>query len=172
MEEIWKDIPSYEGIYQVSNLGRIKSLSRLTSNIKGNYFTKELILNHNLCKSRGYPFVRVSIKSIRKTIVIHQAMAMAFLNHKPCGHKIVVDHINDVKTDNRLENLQLITNRENCSKSRLGKGTSKYTGVSWAKANKKWLAQICINKKRYKLGFFTNEYDAHLTYQNKLKEIK
>jgi hypothetical protein len=169
--EIWKDIPGYEGIYQVSNLGKIKSIPRVTNNTKGCYITKELILKHSLCKSRGYPVVRVSIKSVRKTIVIHQAVAMAFLNHTPCGHKIVVDHINEDKTDNRVENLQVITNRENCSKSRLGKGSSKYTGVSWSKSNKKWISQICVNGKREKLGYFNCELEASISYQNKLKEI-
>ena len=45
---------------------------------------------------------------------------MAFLNHKPNGNKLVVDHINNVKTDNRLSNLQIITQRKNTSKDRTG----------------------------------------------------
>jgi ribosomal protein L15E len=72
---------------------------------------------------------------------------MAFLNHTPCGYKIVVDHIdNNIKTDNRLENLQLITQRENVSKD-IKNTSSKYIGVCWHKKAKKWRSSIQINGK-------------------------
>jgi hypothetical protein len=79
---------------------------------------------------------------------------------------MIIDHINNIQTDNRLENLQIITHRENISKSKIG--TSIYTGVCWNKRKNKWTASININYKRLHLGYFKNEYDAHLAYQNKL----
>ena len=91
-----------------------------------------------------------------------------FLNHKP-NKEFVVDHINNIKLDNRLENLQLITQRENSSKDR--KGTSVYRGVSWAKQNKKWIAQITINKKKINLGYFTIELNASKAYNLALINI-
>jgi hypothetical protein len=102
---------------------------------------------------------------------VHQLVAMAFLNHTPCGMNLVVDHINSNKLDNRVENLQLITQRENSSKDIKNK-TSKYTGVSWCKHRGKWLSQIYLNKKTYNLGRFNCELSAHLAYINKLKQIK
>ena len=97
---------------------------------------------------------------------------MTFLNHNPDGHNIVVDHINSNKLDNRLENLRLISNRENLI---LGKSlknkTSKYTGVSFFKRDKKWRASIMINGKINNLGFFKDEYQAHLAYQNALNNL-
>lgn len=66
--------------------------------------------------------------------------------------------------------MQIITNRENCSKDKTNK-TSKYIGVSYDKFRYKWSAEIRENKKRHRLGRFENEYDAHIAYQNKLKEI-
>jgi alkyl hydroperoxide reductase subunit AhpF len=95
---------------------------------------------------------------------------MAFLGHVPNGQKLVVDHIDGDKLNNNLNNLQVITNRENTSKDRSG-GTSKYVGVSWSKQNKKWKAQIRIDGKQIYIGHFTNDIDASQAYQKKLKEI-
>ena len=160
--EIWKDIPGYEGFYEVSNLGRVKSL--------GNDKTKkEKILKQNL-DSTGYFIVGLRKDKKAKTIKVHQLVAMAFLNHIRCGHKLVVDHINDNQLDNRLENLQIITQRENTFKTQ-GNYSSKYKGVSKSKLDKKWRALIYINGKLKHLGTFTNEFDAHLAYQNKLNKL-
>ena len=61
----------------------------------------------------------------KKCMSIHQLVAMSFLGHSPDGtHKVVVDHVNDDKIDNRVKNLQLLSNRENCNK-RDSKGKSK-----------------------------------------------
>jgi hypothetical protein len=158
-EEIWKDIPNYEGHYQVSNLGRVKSL----------WNGKERILKAGI-SIHGYLFVILCIKNSTKNIKVHQLVVMGFLNHTPNGHTLVVDHINNVKTDNRLENLQVISHRENSSKDK--KGKSKYTGVSWNKAINKWVAHIYINMALKYLGSFNCETAAHLAYQNTLKQSK
>ena len=158
--EIWKDIKDYEGLYQVSNLGRIKSLK----------FGKERILKGTK-NFHGYSLVALYKDGKTKTITVHQLVSMAFLNHKPCGYKLVVDHINTIKTDNRLENLQVITNRENLSKDKK-KGTSKYVGVSWYKRYQKWKAQMLIKGKHKTLGYFKTELEAHQAYQSKLETIK
>lgn len=173
--EIWKDVPNYEGLYQVSNLGRVKSLSRKIYNLKTNnllYTQKEIIKKPKIKKSkRNYYVVGLFKDGKGKDFTIHQLVAMAFLGHKPCGYELVVDHINNNSLDNRVENLQIITHRENCSKDKKNK-TSKYSGVSWSNKNKKYCSMIDINGKSTYLGLFLNEYDAYLAYQNKLKEIK
>ena len=155
--EVWENIPDFES-YQVSNLGNVKSFK----------YGKKRILKHPI-NGKGYYQVTVyeNKKPSKKTI--NQLMAMAFLNHKPCGHKIVVDHIDNNKLNNKLYNLQLITNRENSSKDR--KGTSKYTGVYLAKGSKKWRGSIRINGKNKNLGVFTDEMEAAQAYQNELKKI-
>lgn len=159
-EEIWKDIPNYEGKYQVSNLGRVKSFCRLKDTIKTNYLD-----------NTGYYVVSICEKNKCVPIKIHQLVAICFHNHKPCGFKLVVDHINGDKLDNRAENLQIVTNRINTSKDKKNK-TSKYTGVCWDKSIKRWVSSIKINGKSKYLGCFKDEYKAHLAYQNKLKEIE
>tara|TARA_R110000744_G_scaffold103907_1_gene199082 strand:+ start:127 stop:609 length:483 start_codon:yes stop_codon:yes gene_type:complete len=158
MNEIWKEIEGFKD-YEVSNLGRVKSLK----------CNKERFLKPNSGKSSGYLKVNLYKNTKMKTRRIHQLIAIAFLNHNPDGYKLVVAHINNVKTDNRLENLQLITHRENISKDT--KGLNKYTGVSWSKLNKNWIARIRINGKNKNLGRFTNELKASEAYQKALKEL-
>lgn len=165
MEEIFKDVPGYEGFYQISNLGNIKSMPIKRVNGTGCYISKEKKLSPVLVN--GYYQLKLYKNKKYKYFKIHQLVAMAFLNHTPCGFELVVDHINNIKTDNKLENLQVITQRENSYKEQ-GKHTSKYKGVSWYKATNKWHSQIQINKRTKHLGFFVNEYDAHLAYQKAL----
>jgi hypothetical protein len=167
-EEIWKDIPGYEGKYQVSNLGRVKSLPRKMCNNKGCHISKEKILKPIMDHYKYYN-VKLYINNKQSTKKIHQLVSIAFLNHIPCGYKLVVDHINNIKTDNRVENLQIITSRENSSKDK--NGNSKYIGVCWDKRNNKWRSTIRINRKAFNLGSFDCELEASEAYQNKLKEI-
>ena len=156
--EVWKYIPKFES-YQVSNLGNVKSLK----------YGKERILKKPI-GAGGY--IQVGIYKNKKCSkrTINQLMAIAFLNHKPCGHKMVVDHIDNNKKNNKLYNLQLITQRENSSKDKK-KGTSKYTGVFFAKGKNKWRAAITINGKQKHLGCFVNEKDAAQAYKNELKKL-
>lgn len=157
-KEIWKDIPNYDGKYQVSNLGRVKSFCKSKETLKTNYLDKT-----------GYYVVSICKNNKSTPTKVHQLVAICFHNHIPCGFKLVVDHINGDKLDNRVENLQIVTNRYNTSKDK--KGTSKYTGVCWDKSIKRWKASIKINGKSQHLGSFKSEYEAHLAYQNKLKSI-
>jgi hypothetical protein len=170
MEEIWKDIPEYEGLYQVSNLGRVKSLPKewITHNDsihKRNGKVKKIYENN-----RGYHIVSLSKYSKAKTFFVHQLVAIAFLNHKPCGNQMVIDHINDNPSDNRLENLQIVTNRFNSHKTQ-GNYSSKYKGVHRHSSDKFWVAAIQINGKKKHIGCFECEIKAHQAYENALKSL-
>ena len=103
--EIWKDIEGYEGLYKISNLGRVKSLNY-------NNTGKERILK--LGGNRGnYPQVELGKNGERRTCLVHRLVAEAFIpnpDNKPC-----VDHINTIKTDNRVENLRWVTRKENAN---------------------------------------------------------
>ena len=101
MKEIWKDIPNYEG-YQISNLGRVKSLKRP-------YGLKGRILKPKI--TRGYYIVGLFKNSIGKWHYIHRLVWIAF--NGPIPENMQVNHINEIKTDNRLENLNLMTPKEN-----------------------------------------------------------
>lgn len=169
-KEIWKDVKGYEGLYQVSNLGRVKSLKRVVYKRNGtNQTLKEKILKNNY-NGKGYYHVMLYKNTNKKTLKIHKLVAMAFLGHKPCGHNEVVDHIDNNQANNRLDNLQLTTVRHNASKDKKC-GTSKYVGVCWDKSAKKWKSQILYNGKNKFLGNFNDEIKASEAYQNALKEI-
>lgn len=106
MEEVWKDIPGYEGLYQVSNMGRVKSLPR-TKIVVREYPSK--ILATSL--SNGYPTVTLCIGSKQYNMKVHHLVADAFLRKRE--HMEVIRHLNDDRTDNRLCNLVIGTQIEN-----------------------------------------------------------
>jgi hypothetical protein len=169
--EIWKDIPEFEGYYQVSNLGNVKSLSRTILG-KNDVPTllKEKMLKFST-STNGYYQVILCKNSDRKIFKVHSLVAICFLNHIPDGtHNVVIDHINEIKTDNRIENLRLIGHRENVSRS-IKDSTSTYVGVSWSKNAKKWISQITIDGKTKYLGLFDNEQDANKKYLETLKDL-
>ena len=160
MKEIFKDIKGYEGIYQVSNLGNVKSLK----------YGKERILKGGINNS-GYKVVSLRNGYNIRTYGAHQLVAEAFLNHTINGYKIVVNHINFNKTDNRVENLEIVTARENNNKKHL-KSTSKFVGVCFYKITKKWLSQIVLKKNKVNLGYFEIEEEASDKYQRALKIVQ
>lgn len=162
MEEIWKDIPGYEGMYQASNLGRVKSLK----------WNREKIMKLSNIKG-GYLGTALSKDKKQRTFYTHQLLAITFLGHTVNGNKSVVDHIDEDKTNNRLNNLQIISHRENLVKGNLTRKTSsKYTGVCWSKVANKWVARIYMDVKYKHLGCFIIEEDAAEAYQNALKQIQ
>jgi len=165
-KEIWKSVPNYEGIYEVSNTGKIKSLER---RVKKTSIVRESMLKPHLHNGR-YLRVSLSKKNKRKFYRVHQLVAMAFLGHKPCKYEKVVDHIDNNPLNNNLKNLQIISHRQNCSKDKKNY-TSKYVGVNWCSFYKKWRSRIYHNGKTIFLGYFKDEYQAHLAYQKKLKSL-
>jgi len=155
MIEIWKDIPDYEGLYQVSNLGNVKSLPK-------KYNKNGCILKPKTKSDIYYKAVDLN-KNGRKTFLIHHLVAKAFLNHDVKENKLlVIDHINNIKTDNCLENLQIVTHRVNVNKDM--KSSSKYWGVSYYKKTNKWRCQKQIDGKLKHLGYFTTEEEARDAY--------
>jgi len=109
-DEIWKDIDGYEGIYQVSNLGRVKSLNRVSVISDGReVFRLGKLLNPNINKINGYASVLLGYKGKRK--YIHRLVAKAFIpnpENKPC-----INHKNKTRTYNYTENLEWVSYLEN-----------------------------------------------------------
>lgn len=173
--EIWKDVPMYEGSYQASNLGNVRSLDRViveknsnkTRNVKGRILKQQLNENN---------YYKTELSKNGKTITYktHQIVAMAFLGYKRNGSTgLVVDHIDNNRQNNKLENLQLITQRENVNKDRYKtKKYSKFRGVTYCKRGKRFLSRIRIDGVQIHLGSFKKEIDAANAYKNKLEEYK
>lgn len=107
--EIWKDILNYEGLYQVSNLGRVKGLKKLSWN-GYSYITKpERILKSS--NSKGYKFVRLYKDKVAKNYTIHRLVATAFIENK--NNYKEVNHIDGNKLNNNATNLEWCTKSHN-----------------------------------------------------------
>ena len=137
MRETWKDIKSYETHYKVSNLGRIKSKARIIIDSLGrkNHHVEKIL--KPLFGSRGYPLIRLSKItngiSIGKTMTIHRIVAKTFIPN-PSKYK-EINHINEIKTDNRAENLEWCNRKYNIH---FGNGLKKRIN-----SQKKQIFQIC-----------------------------
>lgn len=112
MEEIWKDIENFEGLYQVSNLGRVKSLPKpfIHPLNKKTYFRPEKILKCDKTKD-GYLRARMFKDGVTKRIFVSILVARAFIpnpENKPC-----VDHIDTIRSNNIVSNLRWVTMKEN-----------------------------------------------------------
>ncbi len=118
---IYKDIPGYEGIYQATSNGEIYALPRIWVSYRNGvqsrngYFVSKSII-------KGYVYTKLTnAKSIRKTLLIHRLIAMTFIDK--IEGKEYVNHINGIKVDNRIENLEWCTHKENCQhRDRTGLG--------------------------------------------------
>lgn len=114
-KEIWKDVVGYEGFYQVSNLGKIRSLDRILI-VKNQYSEHERIQKGQMLKlsadSLGY--IKIDLcdnLSKSKSVKLHCLIMQAFIGERP--NKFHINHINGIKTDNRLINLEYVTPSQN-----------------------------------------------------------
>ena len=165
--EIWKTVKGYEGFYEVSNLGMVRSLDRKIKRSDGqvrNY--KGKILKSNL-DINGYPSVGLTRNGKTKVYRIHLLVAIAFLNHVPCGHELVIDHIDNNRSNNSVNNIQIVSQRENCTKD---KKSNLMLGVSYY--NNKYYSRISVNGTNEYLGRYESELDAHEAYMKRRKEIE
>jgi len=103
MMEIWKDINGYEGLYQVSNLGRVKSLERYKQNHSKLQLIPEKIKSKRI-DAQGYELVDLYNKSKQKTIRVHRLVAETFISNY--GNEDTVNHKDGNKTNNKVVNLE------------------------------------------------------------------
>jgi hypothetical protein len=191
--EIWKDIKGYEGVYQVSNLGRVKN-------------KQQLILSQSI-DTNGYYKINLNKGGIRKTWGVHRLVAKAFIPNPE--NKYSVDHIDRDKLNNNLSNLRWATRQENtwnggAYKTYRGQARrNKHKGVYYSptykaapKLNlpsgrkiaedlkkgidnrytitrkKPWCVQIMVNGKRKGFGWYCTEKEAVEVYDKKIKELR
>jgi len=110
--EEWRNVKDFEDFYMVSNFGRVKSLKRIVDRrVYGPLLVKEKIIRQD--DPHSYRMAEFNIKGVRKRETVHRLVLKTFKSNpenKPC-----VNHINGVKWDNRLENLEWVTEKENAA---------------------------------------------------------
>lgn len=114
--EIWKDIPGYEGLYQVSNMGRARSLDRWITQkhaMKEGHYTRLFPgkLMNPFPDKRGYQYISLSKNGITKRGCVHYLVLKTFVGERPLNYDC--NHLNGKKGDNRLGNLEYCTKSEN-----------------------------------------------------------
>jgi hypothetical protein len=149
--EIWKDILEYEGRYQVSNLGRVKSLPKTWDTGVAIVTSKEMILAPRP-RRNGYDSVCLRKNNKGKDFDIHRLVAIAFIPNPE--NKYGVNHINGIKTDNRIENLEWATRRENGIHA-FDTGLHKYRGENCNLT--KYKEEEIINILKYKNSGLTQK---------------
>lgn len=115
MTEIWKDVPGYEGFYQVSNLGRVKSLDRTIRHARFGSVKRKGKELRQAVDRYGYMRVGIFNGNDKKIWSVHRLVATAFIPNPE--NKETVNHINGNKQDNRVENLEWNTQVENLKHS-------------------------------------------------------
>ena len=171
---VWRDAPGYEGYYQVSNTGIVRSLDRWVIYKNGRkQLYKGKIIDGYL--NKGYKQITLSKNGKTRTFKVSQLVAMAFLDHEPNGNTLVIDHIDGDRTNDNVDNLRIVAHRDNittCFRKDKDSFTSEYVGVSWAKNNKKWVGKIVYNGVQIYLGYFDSEIKASEAYQLALSKIE
>jgi hypothetical protein len=115
-----------------------------------------------LNKQQGYITVSQKFAGV---FVMHKAHRIAWFLYHGVWPKDEIDHINNIRNDNRIENLREATRSENQANRKIdGCGTSKYKGVSWRRRDCLWVAKIMVNQKSIWLGLYHNEEEAALAY--------
>lgn len=144
MKEIWKDIPEYEGLYQISNLGRVKSL-------RGNEKILKQLVNRD-----GYYVVRIRKNKKRKEYFVHRLIALCFIEYKNNYkyledeknkvfnvNKLTVNHIDKNRLNNNIDNLEWCTSRYNVHYS---SDTLKIKAIEKLKKIKKYILKSNIDE--------------------------
>ena len=161
-KEIWKDVVGYEGLYQVSNFGRVKSLSKFVNNNPKSksigYYTKEKLLKY-FDNAKGYKLVKLYKNDENYTKKVHRLVAQTFIpnpNNLP-----QVNHIDGNKENNYVNNLEWCTNKENAIHAVKNNLRKKLIGKDNKLSKKVNQYDLC--------GNFIKQWDSVTEAQNTLK---
>lgn len=160
-DEMWKPITGYEGKYEVSNYGRVKNLPFVYVSGRNGNQTKEVPegIRKTCISPKGYEQVVIRKNGDKRTVLIHHLVWDAFGNATRNGIKLQIDHIDGNKTNNHINNLQVLTAKENRRKS-----INRDLPIGVVRHGNKYQSQITKNGKGSFLGLFDTPEEAHQKY--------
>ena len=172
MDEIWKDINGYEGLYQVSNKGRVKSLDRYATNHSKKQFRPERILKQNIQQAGRSKrcMVVLSKEGKLRPVRVHRLVAEAFIPNPE--NKPFIDHIDTDSTNNKVENLRWVTAKENSNNPLSKKHSSEakighpYWGKPFTDETKKKISKALKGRK------LSEEHRRKLSEAHKKKGVE
>ena len=162
MQEIWKDIKGYEGKYQVSNLGRVRSLYD-QNQFKKTYRIKLLKFNIR----SGYYNVNLNNHRKRKNFQVHRLVAFAFIPN--FDNKPIINHIDENRLNNKVDNLEWCTQKENVLHSKYKMYKPKKSKLPTS-GEKYIIKRNRYNKIFYEIFIYKNGKHIYLGRRNSLKE--
>lgn len=140
--ETWKAIKGYEGLYEISDLGRVKSLPKRHKNRFGYVTTKERIMKQTPTR-KGYLRVSFGSGKKKKSFLVHRLVGIAFIENTE--NKEQINHINGIKNDNRIDNLEWCTNTENTRHSFKHLGRKSPFKGKFGKNHNRSISVLCLN---------------------------
>lgn len=164
--EEWKDVEGFEGHYQVSNIGRIKTLRREVSAGWGRRFVKERIMPTRLDSKGRYEMVELCKDCKTYLKILHRLVAFAFVEN--AYNKPEVNHKDGVRTNNNYKNLEWCTNKENIAHSiETGLANGRGQHNTMAKLSNIDILEIrASNKKRLELS---QQYKISMNHISQIK---
>lgn len=165
-ENEFRDIPNFEGLYQINCLGVVKSLERYD---EAGRLLKEKILKNQLDVG-GYYCIKLLKDNTRKHSKIHKLLYIVFVGNYDKRY-FEIDHIDRNRLNNKLENLRLVSCRNNHN----NRTNQSLHGCCVCKFGNKYRTNICINNKLLHFGMFESQEDAHKKYleiKSQIEEIE
>jgi len=168
MKETWEFIRGYEGYYQISNLGNVRSVDRVVIGKDGSLNKKIGVIKTKRLGNSGYLYVSLYKNNEVKNRDVHRLVAETFLDIVDGKH--YVNHINGNKKDNSINNLEYVTQTENIHHY-WNKTYNKKRGAYFDKRSSKWYSTIRANGKYKRLGTFSTKEEAYGAFYTAYKNL-
>lgn len=167
--EQWRPVRGYQGFYEVSDLGRVRSVDRVVGQRpNGPRLVRGRVLSP-ATDSGGYQGVALCKYGTQRTERVHRLVIEAFAGAAP---GMVTDHINGDRTDNRLANLRAATSSQNgMNKGLLAHSTTGFKGVTFYHRDRNWRAYIKVDRRQRHLGYYADAESAARAYDDAAREL-